>query len=171
MRARAATIPARCAAMSAVFFRGLRRELGEAFPYLWVPEWHPGGHGLHVHFAVGRYVKRTLIRECGVRGSCTSSCSVICRSGRGRSRRRGWRPLPGQVRRRKAVEDEREAGLHRYEVAQGFQPESIELHGPTASGCDRAGVGADGPGAVAGLALVEGGGLARAAGCWAAWSD
>src|SRR4051812_40417715 len=29
------------------FFRGLRSELGEAFPYVWVPEWHPGGHGLH----------------------------------------------------------------------------------------------------------------------------
>ena len=26
-------------------------------PYLWVPEWHPGGHGLHVHFAVGRFVR------------------------------------------------------------------------------------------------------------------
>ena len=36
---------------------------GEPFPYLWVPEWHPGGHGLHLHFAVGRYVKQSLIRE------------------------------------------------------------------------------------------------------------
>ena len=46
------------------FFRGLRRELGgEPLPYLWVPEWHPGGHGLHVHFAVGRYVKRSLIES------------------------------------------------------------------------------------------------------------
>ena len=46
------------------FFKGLRRELGgKAFPYVWAPEWHPGGHGLHVHFAVGRYVKQALIRE------------------------------------------------------------------------------------------------------------
>jgi len=37
----------------AAFFRGLRAELG-ALPYLWVPEWHPGGHGPHVHFAVRR---------------------------------------------------------------------------------------------------------------------
>jgi len=47
-----------------VFFKELRRELGgKAIPYLWVPEWHPGGHGLHVHFAVGRYIGQPLIRE------------------------------------------------------------------------------------------------------------
>ncbi len=46
------------------FFRGLRAELGgKPLPYLWVPEWHPGGHGLHLHFAVGRYVGHSLIRE------------------------------------------------------------------------------------------------------------
>ena len=46
------------------FFRGLRRELGgEALPYAWASEWHPGGHGLHVRFAVGRYVRQRLIRD------------------------------------------------------------------------------------------------------------
>ena len=51
------------------FFRRMRRDLGgEAFPYLRVPEWHPGGHGLHGHFAVGRYVPHTLIREAWGRG-------------------------------------------------------------------------------------------------------
>jgi hypothetical protein len=46
------------------FFRGLRRELGgDALPYAWTSEWHPGGHGLHVHFAVGRYVGQRLIRD------------------------------------------------------------------------------------------------------------
>ncbi len=46
------------------FFKSLREELGgEPFPYLWVPEVHPGGHGLHAHFAVGRYIKRSLIEE------------------------------------------------------------------------------------------------------------
>ena len=40
------------------FFRGLRSELGgERFPYAWTSEWHPGGHGLHVHFTVDRYVR------------------------------------------------------------------------------------------------------------------
>src|SRR5439155_24193668 len=38
-----------------VYFRLLRRLLGGgSFPYLWTGEWHSGGHGLHVHFAVGR---------------------------------------------------------------------------------------------------------------------
>src|SRR5829696_6135718 len=46
-----------------VFFRGLREGIGSALPYLWVPQWHPGGHGLHVHFAVGRFVPRRLIER------------------------------------------------------------------------------------------------------------
>jgi len=46
------------------FFRELRAGLaGERFPYLWVPQWHPGGHGLHAHFAVGRFVPRRLIER------------------------------------------------------------------------------------------------------------
>ncbi len=51
------------------FFKGLRGQLGaKPIPYLWVPEWHPGGHGLHVHFAVGRFIKQSLIREEWGRG-------------------------------------------------------------------------------------------------------
>jgi hypothetical protein len=51
------------------FFRGLRRELGgKAIPYAWTSEWHPGGHGLHVHFTVGRYVRQRLIRDVWGRG-------------------------------------------------------------------------------------------------------
>ena len=53
----------------AEFFRGLRRELGgKPLPYAWASEWHPGGHGLHVHFTVGRYVRQSLIREVWGRG-------------------------------------------------------------------------------------------------------
>lgn len=52
----------------AVFFRGLRRELGRPCPYAWTAEWHPGGHGLHVHFAVARYVKHGLIKTVWGRG-------------------------------------------------------------------------------------------------------
>ena len=59
----------------AEFFRGLRRRAGgEPLPYVWVPEWHPGGHGLHVHFAVGRYVRHGADQaRSGVAGSSTSS--------------------------------------------------------------------------------------------------
>jgi hypothetical protein len=53
----------------AAFFKSLRPALGgERLPYVWVPEWHPGGHGLHVHFTVGRYVRQSLIREAWGRG-------------------------------------------------------------------------------------------------------
>ena len=44
------------------FFRDLRNEIGRPFPYVWVREWHPGGHGLHVHFLVGRFIRQSLIR-------------------------------------------------------------------------------------------------------------
>ena len=67
------------------FFRQLRGE--GRFPYLWVPQWHPGGHGLHAHFAVGRYVPRRRSSGRGRMGSCTSSCSTASRSARARWRR------------------------------------------------------------------------------------
>jgi hypothetical protein len=36
---------------------------GKRFPYLWVAEQHPGGHGWHVHFVVGRYVRKDILSE------------------------------------------------------------------------------------------------------------
>jgi excisionase family DNA binding protein len=58
--------PARLRGDLGGFFRGLRAGLGAGrFAYVWVPQWHPGGHGLHAHFAVGRFMPRTLIeRSC-----------------------------------------------------------------------------------------------------------
>ena len=46
------------------FFRRLRDGLGgEPLPYAWVPEWHKTDHGLHLHFAVGRFVPRSKIDQ------------------------------------------------------------------------------------------------------------
>jgi hypothetical protein len=56
--------PLRLRSDLAGFIRGLREGLGEAFAYVWVPQWHPGGHGLHAHFAVGRFVPRALVERC-----------------------------------------------------------------------------------------------------------
>ena len=56
--------PGQLRADLAAFFRGLRGGWRGAVPYVWVPQWHPGGHGLHAHFAVGRYVPRGLIDRC-----------------------------------------------------------------------------------------------------------
>jgi hypothetical protein len=56
--------PLRLPADLAGFFRELRAGLGAGrFAYVWVPQWHPGGHGLHAHFAVGRFVPRRLIER------------------------------------------------------------------------------------------------------------
>ena len=111
------------------FFRELRSGLGgEALPYLWVPEWHPGGHGLHAHFAVGRYVPRsTIVRAWGLGFvSIKLLGDLPAGSGTLKEARLAARYLAKYVR--KGIEDaERLAGLHRYEVAQGFQPERLDF--------------------------------------------
>jgi hypothetical protein len=110
------------------FFRGLRHELGgESLPYAWAPEWHPGGHGLHVHFAVGRYVGQRLIRDLWGRGIVHIKLigDLPVGSGALEEARRAASYLAKYVG--KNVADERVPGLHRYEVAQGFQPEKVPL--------------------------------------------
>lgn len=115
------------------FFRGLRRELGgKAIPYAWTSEWHPGGHGLHVHFAVGRYVRQRLIREVWGRGIVHIKLigDLPVGSGALEEARVAARYLAKYVS-KNIASDERVPGLHRYEVAQGFQPEQVRLAGPS----------------------------------------
>lgn len=127
------------------FFRGLRRALGgEALPYAWAPEWHPGGHGLHVHFAVGRYVPQRLIREVWGRGLVHVKLigDLPVGSGALEEARQAARYLAKYVS--KNIGDERVPRLHRYEVAQGFQPEPVSLSGRSdeaviAEACERMG--------------------------------
>ncbi len=110
------------------FFRGLRRELGgKPLAYLWVPEWHPGGHGLHVHFAVGRFVPVGLVKSVWGRGLVHIKLigDLPVGSGALEEARRVAGYIGGYVT--KNVTDERIPGLHRYEVAQGFQPERVQL--------------------------------------------
>lgn len=126
----------------ASFFRSLRGKLGDAFPYLWTPEWHPGGHGLHVHFGVGRYIHRSWIEEAWGRGFV--HIKLLGDLGAGSTRldeaRVAARYLgkyvgkdltpagegPTGAQRRRA------GGLHRYEVAQGFQPQAAQIKGRSA---------------------------------------
>jgi hypothetical protein len=68
------------------FFRGLRERLDGRFAYVWVPQWHPGGHGLHVHFAVGRFVPRGLIEGCWGHGFVSIKLLGGLPVGRGASR-------------------------------------------------------------------------------------
>ena len=119
--------------------------LAGAFPYLWVPQWHPGGHGLHAHFAVGRFVPRRLIERSWGHGFVHIKLldGLPVGSGTLGEARLAARYLARYVGR--DVEEERRlAGLHRYEVAQGFQPAKIECYGGLGRGRDRARVGLHG---------------------------
>jgi hypothetical protein len=125
------------------FFRRLRRGIetkylplkqgigqGDQFPYLWVPQWHPGGHGLHIHFAVARYIPRRVIESSWPHGFVHIKLlsNLSTRSGSLEEARLAARYLARYVG--EQLEDERRrSGLHRYEVAQGFQPVEVKLHG------------------------------------------
>jgi hypothetical protein len=108
------------------FFRGLRRALGGTpLPYAWVPEWHPGGHGLHAHFVVNRFVRQPLIREVWGRGHVHIKLIGDLPVGSGALEEA--RVAAGYLAKyvSKSVADARVPRLHRYEVAQGFQPEKV----------------------------------------------
>jgi hypothetical protein len=115
------------------FFRGLRSGLGgKALPYAWTPEWHKSGHGQHVHFAVGRYVRRSIIEDAWRRGFVHIKLlgDLPVGSGSLEEARRAAGYLSKYVG--KAFDENRVPGLHRYEVAQGFQPAIDYVRGRTA---------------------------------------
>ncbi|KQS56662.1 hypothetical protein ASG36_16485 [Geodermatophilus sp. Leaf369] len=114
------------------FFRTLRGLLGgEPLPYVWVPEWHKTDHGLHVHFALGRFVPRSLIKTAWPHGFVHIKLLGDLPTG-STSRdeaRLAARYLSKYVR--KGFDVRRIPGLHRYEVGQGFQPAALVLRGRT----------------------------------------
>lgn len=112
------------------FFRNLRGDVGDALPYVWVPEWHKTDHGLHVHFAVGRFVPRSLISDAWGRGFVHIKLLSDLRQGSGRleESRRAAGYLSKYVTKTFADPTTRVLGLHRYDVAQGFQPAKVRLY-------------------------------------------
>ena len=124
--------PARVRDDLGAFFRRLRGCVGDPFPYLWVPEWHKQGHGLHAHFAVGRWIAQGEIRRAWGRGFVHIKLlgDLPVGSGTLGEARLAARYLSKYVA--KDLGGDHPAGLHRYEVAQGFQPRRIMLDGPTA---------------------------------------
>lgn len=112
----------------AAFFRGLRAGLGgRPMPYIWTAEKHKtksdgSSHGLHVHFAVSTYVPRRLIEQAWGRGFVHIKLLGDLPVGAGKvdEARAAARYLSKYIG--KAFDDDRLPGLHRYEVAQGFQP-------------------------------------------------
>ncbi len=105
------------------FFKRLRYEVvGQRFAYLWVPEWHPGGHGLHIHFALDRFIKQPVLVEKWSHGILDiRRFNVTQHDGdRGAARRAAAYMAPYLAK--DFNEHAHTHGLHRYEVAQGFQP-------------------------------------------------
>jgi len=118
------------------FFRALRLALGgAAFPYVWVPEWHPKGHGLHVHFAVGRFIKRSLISEAWGHGFVHIKLlgDLPVGSTNLSEARRAAGYLSKYVAKSFADPSARILGLHRYDIAQGFLPLPVALSGQSAA--------------------------------------
>jgi hypothetical protein len=122
----------------AAFFRSLRAGLGgKPMPYMWTAERHktqPDGsnHGLHVHFAVSTYVPRGLIEQAWGRGFIHIKLlsDLPVGSGKVEEARVAARYLSKYIG--KGFDEDRIPGLHRYEVAQGFQPTRELLTGRSA---------------------------------------
>ncbi len=115
------------------FFRRLRGAVGEHYPYLWVPEWHAGGHGLHAHFAVGRWVAYGDIKRAWGRGFVHIKLlgDLPVGSGTLGEARLAARYLAKYLGKDLAGGGQ-PSGLHRYEVAQGFQPRGVAIDGTSA---------------------------------------
>jgi hypothetical protein len=113
------------------FFRRLRNDLGEAFPYLWVPEWHKSGHGLHAHFAVGRFIGVRSVERAWGHGFVHIKLlgNLPVGSGTYGEARLAARYLAKYIG--KDLGAEGTARRHRYEVGEGFQPRAVTLDGST----------------------------------------
>ncbi|WP_211222053.1 rolling circle replication-associated protein [Nocardioides halotolerans] len=115
------------------FFRSLRSALGgRPLPYVWVPEWHKTDHGLHLHFALGQYVNYRLIRATWGHGF--SSIKRLCDLPVGATSLHEARQAAGYLAKYVtksfgADESSRALRLHRYDVAQGYQPRALRFRG------------------------------------------
>jgi len=153
-----------------VFFRGLRTALGdEAFPYVWTPEWHKSGHGLHAHFAVGRYIARRKIEQAWGHGFVhikllgdlpvgTTALDEARVAARYLSKYIG-----------KDFGTARSEGLHRYDVAQGFQPRVERFRGRSSHVVLAAATGAMGRPPAEVFTSAEVDGYVGAPWVWASW--
>jgi hypothetical protein len=117
-------------------FRSLRTSLGgKPLPYVWVPEWHKSGHGLHAHFAVGQYIKPQFIESAWDHGfvhiKLLGDLPVGSSSLSEARQAAGY--LSKYVAKSFTDPSARVLGLHRYDVAQGFKPRAVPLTGSTAA--------------------------------------
>ena len=102
-----------------------------ALPYVWVPEWHKTDHGLHAHFAVGRFIPRHLIERAWGRGFVHIKLlgQLPAGSTPRDEARVAARYLSKTVTKSFIDPATRATGMHLYDLAQGFQPEVTRLYG------------------------------------------
>ena len=119
----------------AEFFRSLRKATGDRnFPYVWVPEWHPSGHGIHFHFAVGRYVKRSIIENAWPHGFVHIKLLGDLPVGSGAlDEARVAASYLSKYVSKSFKDSKRIFGRHRYDLAQGFSPVSQLIAGDSVS--------------------------------------
>jgi hypothetical protein len=138
-------------AETAAFMKRLRRDFfrGKPFPYLWSIEPHPQGHGWHVNVMLQNvFIKKSEFQRCWQSSASRINGNVWYTDFT--SDREDWlgRPIGGKIGKpasagfRTAAKraasyaskyigkdlhdcSDIPAGAHRYEVAQGFQPEPV----------------------------------------------
>jgi len=114
------------------FFRKIKKVTGENIPYVWVPEWHKTNHGLHVHFAVGRYIPVSEIRNSWGRGFV--HIKLLSDLPVGSTDVHEARVAAGYLGKyigKDLGDNRRIERLHRYDLAQGFTPSKLRFRGNT----------------------------------------
>ena len=107
------------------FVREWRDFMGRPFPYVWVLEKHKDG-SWHVHMAVEvtLFTEKATLQKLWGHGLVQFDVAKVKNPGR-RDMRRLSRYLSKYIS--KDFTDELDAGTHRYEVAQGYQPEKVSV--------------------------------------------
>ncbi|MCL4552525.1 MAG: hypothetical protein M1305_03070 [Candidatus Marsarchaeota archaeon] len=106
--------------INSLFVRWRYLKDGQPFPYAYVLELHPGGHGLHIHLAVPlRFIDKHWLQETWGHGIVHFRDPKPLREPDLRERARR---LSGYLAKyvSKDMSDTHESNQHRYEVAQGF---------------------------------------------------
>lgn len=103
------------------FFKALRKYRDKRYPYVWVIERHPKGHGLHVHVAMSGFIAKRSLQALWGKG-------IVHFSDRRKAAAEAFqgaelaayfaKELAGYI----AKEQGQGNGRHFYDVGQGFQP-------------------------------------------------
>jgi len=99
---------------------------------VWVPEWHKTDHGLHLHFALGRFVDWRLIRATWGHGYVhikRLSDLPVGASSLQEARKAAAYVSKCVTKNFEGDQGSRAQCLHRYDVAQGFQPPVLRFRG------------------------------------------